>query len=180
LRPARRRRRLSPGQARNGSEGPLRPGRADPTPLTDLIRRHPRTRFDLFHISYPYYREAAVMAKYYDNVTVDLCWAWAFSPYETAQALHVLLDLVPIHKIFGFGGDYIHLEGVVGHALAAREGVARVLSERVRDGRHRESDALEIARIILHDGPAQHFSVEQKRSAVRAARAKRGEKAKLG
>jgi predicted TIM-barrel fold metal-dependent hydrolase len=149
---------------------------ADPKPLTTLIRRHPRTRFDLFHISYPYYREAAVLAKYYPNVTVDLCWAWAFSPYETAQALHALLDLVPTGKVFGFGGDYYHLEGVVGHALLAREGIARVLAERVRHRRHSQEDAMEIARIILHDGPAQHFGVERKRAAIRAARAARAAK----
>jgi hypothetical protein len=147
--------------------------RADPEPLLGLIRRHPRTRFDLFHIAYPYYREAAVMAKYYPNVTVDLCWAWAFSPHETEQALNVLLDLVPVNKIFGFGGDYYHLEGVVGHALVAREGIARVLAERVRQGRHREADAVEIARAILHDSPAEHFAVERKRAALRAARAAR-------
>lgn len=147
--------------------------RANPAPLTDLIRRHPQTRFDLFHISYPYFREAALLAKYYGNVTVNMCWAWAFSPSDSGQALNTFLDLVPTNKIFAFGADYFNLEGVAGHAEVTREGIARVLAQRVWERRVSESGALDIAQRIMHRSPMEHFRIAEKRRLLEQARAAR-------
>lgn len=143
-------------------------------PITGLIRRHPETQFDLFHISYPNFRDAALLAKYYPNVHVDFCWAWAAVPSDARIALDTCLDICPVTKISGFGGDYYHLEGAVGHAAIARENIAAVLAARVAAGRHTEEDAREIARIILRDGPARFFRTEEKRAALRAARGSTG------
>lgn len=148
--------------------------RANPVPLTDLIRRHPRTKFDLFHISYPYFREAALLAKYYGNVTVNLCWAWAFSPSDSGQALSTFLDLVPVNKIFAYGADYFNLEGVVGHAEVTREGIAWVLAHRIMEKRVSESGALDIARRVMYTSPSAHFQVTEKRDAIIAARRSAG------
>lgn len=144
--------------------------RANPVPLTDLIRRHPNTQFDLFHISYPYFREAALLAKYYGNVAVDLCWAWAFSPSDSNQALSTLLDLVPVNKIFGFGADYTVLESVVGHAEVAREGIAWTLAHRIMEKRVTESGALDIAQRIMHRSPYEFFRLAEKRKNITEAR----------
>jgi len=138
--------------------------------LAGLVRRHPRTRFDLFHIAYPNWRDAIVLAKYYGNVSLDFCWTWAFAPRDAESALHAALDLLPLGKVFAFGGDYFHLEGALGHSLVAREGVARVLAERVERGWLDEEGAVETARTLLHDGPARWFRTEEKLAAVRAAR----------
>lgn len=140
-------------------------------PFTGLVRRHPRTHFDLFHIAYPNFRDAIVLAKYYGNVSIDFCWAWAFAPHDAELALHACLDLLPPDKIAAFGGDYFHLEGALGHSLVAREGVARVLAERVERGWLDEEGALAVARTILHDGPARVFHTAEKLATVRAARA---------
>jgi hypothetical protein len=140
-------------------------------PFTGLVRRHPRTRFDLFHIAYPNDRDAIVLAKYYGNVSLDFCWAWAFAPRDAEATLHACLDLLPVDKVCAFGGDYFHLEGALGHSLVAREGIARVLAERVERGWLTEEGALAVALTILHDGPARLFRTAEKLAAVRAARA---------
>jgi hypothetical protein len=141
------------------------PSRTQVEPLTGLIRRHPRTGFDLFHLGWPNFRDAALLTKYYANVHLDFCWTWEAVPADARIALDLCLDLCPVTKLFGFGGDYFHLEGAIGASALAREGIASVLARRVAAGRHTEDEALEIARTILHDAPARFFRTEEKRAA---------------
>ena len=44
-----------------------------PTLPINLFRTYPKVKFILFHASYPYSVEAAVLAKDYPNVYLDLC-----------------------------------------------------------------------------------------------------------
>ncbi len=136
-------------------------------PLTGLIRRHPRTGFDLFHLGWPNFRDAALLTKYYPNVHLDFCWTWEAVPADARIALDLCLDLCPVTKLFGFGGDHFHLEGAIGASALAREGIASVLARRVAARRHTEDEALQIARTILHDAPARFFRTEEKRAAAR-------------
>jgi len=88
---------------------------------------------------------------------------WVISPPAARQALSTMLETIPATKIHGFGGDYIFVEGTYGHAAIARREIARVLAEKVQDGRFTEDDALRIARMILRDNPMKTFRVEEKR-----------------
>jgi predicted TIM-barrel fold metal-dependent hydrolase len=126
--------------------------------LTNVFYLYPGVRFDLFHINYPYQDELAVLAKLFPNVHIDFCWAHVVSPGGARRALHEFLDTVPLNKIFGFGGDYRYPELSYAHAKMARGNIAQVLAEKTENGDCSEQEALDIARLRLHDNPARLFS----------------------
>ena len=128
-----------------------------PTHLTNLFFLYPEVKFDLFHISYPYQGELSVLAKIFANVHVDFCWAHIISGSLSRRALHEMLETVPVNKIFGYGGDYRYPELSYAHAKMARRNIAQVLAEKVEEGFCGEGEALEIARMILHDNPDRMF-----------------------
>ncbi len=130
---------------------------SNPTLLTNLFREYKEVRFDVFHGSYPYTGELAVLAKNFQNVYIDMCWLHIISPYRARQALAEWLDTVPWNKIFGFGGDYLFAEGVYGHSVIARENIARVLTEKVEEGSFTEEQAVYLARKLLRDNAYEFF-----------------------
>lgn len=146
---------------------------SNPTHLTNLFFLYPRVQFDLFHMSYPYQHELAVLAKIFPNVHADLCWAYIISPAIARAALHEFLETVPANKIMAFGGDYRYPELSYAHSVMARRNVARVLNEKVTEGFCTELEAVEVARMILHDNPARLFAARA-RSATPAAAALAG------
>ncbi len=128
-----------------------------PTLLNNLFARYPKVTFDLFHIGWPWPSETAALAKMFQNVTVDFCWMWVISPTAARRALHEMLDSVPANKLLGFGGDYRYVELSYAHSRMARAGITRVLSEKVQEGFCSETEALSLARLILHDNAARLF-----------------------
>jgi len=130
---------------------------SNPTLLINLFREYRDVRFDIFHGSYPYTGELAVLAKNFQNVYIDMCWLHIISPYMARQALAEWLDSVPWNKIFGFGGDYIFAEGVYGHSVIARENIARVLAEKAEEGSFTEKQAVHLARKLLRENAYEFF-----------------------
>lgn len=129
----------------------------NPTLLTNLFFLYPKVSFDLFHISYPYQSELAVLAKLFPNVYADFCWAHIISPTVARRALHEFLETVPVNKILGFGGDYRYPELSYAHLKIARRNIAQVLAEKVEEGFCDETEAVEIARLLLDENPARLF-----------------------
>jgi hypothetical protein len=132
---------------------------SNPLHLNNLFVFYRSGRFDLFHAGYPFTRELGVMAKMFPGVHADLCWMHVISPSATRRTLDEWIDTVPASKIFGFGGDYIFVEGVYAHAILARENVARVLAGKISDGHLTESEARTVAQMILHDNAKEFFGV---------------------
>jgi predicted TIM-barrel fold metal-dependent hydrolase len=128
-----------------------------PMLFNNVIQRYPRVQFDLFHLGWPWTHEVTALAKVFPNVTVDFCWAWVISPTGARNALHELLETVPVNKLIGFGGDYRHVELTYAHSRMARAGIAQVLAERVAEGFCSETRALDLARLLLHDNAARLF-----------------------
>ncbi len=128
-----------------------------PTHLTNLFFIYPTVQFDLFHLSYPYQGELSVLAKIFPNVHIDFCWAHIISGYLSRRALHEMLETVPANKLFGYGGDYRYPELSYAHAKMARRNISRVLTEKVEEGFCSETEALELARMLLHDNPDHMF-----------------------
>ncbi len=128
-----------------------------PTQLNNLFLKYPRVTFDLFHLGWPWVTEVAALAKIFRNVTVDFCWAWVISPTAARNALHEMLETVPANKLLGFGGDYRQVELSYAHSRMARAGVAQVLAEKVSAGFCSETEAIDLARLILHDNAARLF-----------------------
>jgi hypothetical protein len=132
---------------------------SDPTLLTNLLLQYPQARWDLFHAGYPWSSHMAVLGKNFRGVHVNLCWLWIISPEVARRTLSEWLDTVPVNKIIAFGGDYLFVEGTYAHSRMAREGVARVLSEKVETGYLSEEEAMQIAQLILHDNAARLFGL---------------------
>jgi len=136
---------------------------SNPTLLTNIFREYRKVRFDLFHGSYPYTGELAVLAKNFQNVYIDMCWLHVVSPYRARQALAEWLDTVPWNKLLGFGGDYLFAEGVYGHSVIARGNIAVVLTEKVEEGSLTEDQAVYLAQKLLRDNAYEVFLAQEYR-----------------
>ena len=130
---------------------------SNPTLLTNVIMEFSDARFDLFHAGYPFTGELAAMAKYFPNVSADLCWVQAISPHVFKRTLHEWLDTIPANKIFAGGGDSNYVEGAYGHCTLARRLVAEVLAERVEQGAMDRAGALWYAGRILRENAREFF-----------------------
>jgi hypothetical protein len=130
---------------------------SNPTLLINIFREYKEAKFDVFHGSYPYTGELAVLAKNFQNVYIDMCWLHVISPYKAREALAEWLDTVPWNKILGFGGDYHFVEGVYGHSVIARENIARVLTEKVEEGSFTEEQAITLSQKLLRDNAHNLF-----------------------
>ena len=136
--------------------------------MANLFLKYPKTNFDIFHISYPYQEEVVVIGKNFPNVTIDFAWMWIICPAAGRRALSDMLDAVPANKIHGFGGDYIFVEGTYGHAAIARREIARVLCEKVEEGRFTEDYAATVGEMLLRDNPIENFGLKARRAAFKA------------
>jgi hypothetical protein len=132
---------------------------ANPTHLIDLFLQYPQARFDIFHAAYPYTGELTTLSKNFPNVYADLCWMYLISPYGARRILSEWIETLPSNKIFGFGGDYLIVEGVYAHAKIARHNIARVLTEKVEEGYFSPSEAVAFARRILRDNALEFFDI---------------------
>jgi predicted TIM-barrel fold metal-dependent hydrolase len=129
---------------------------------TDLCRMAPETQFVFMHICYPYYEELIAAAKHYTNANVDMCWAWIINPVAAKDFLKKYLVTAPANKILTFGGDYLTVEPVLGHAVIARNGIALALSELVEEGWLSLDSALEIIDPIMHGNARNIFNLSEK------------------
>ncbi len=138
-----------------GAETPNFIQNANPVHLTKLVISYPRVKFNLLHVGYPYHRELSWLVQARPNVYVDLCFAWDLSPTLCRRLLDEFLEMLPVNKILGFGGDRRFPELTFANARTARATIAAVLADKVRNGFCDEDDALMIGRMLLHDNAAQ-------------------------
>lgn len=136
---------------------------------TDLCRQSPDTQFVFMHICYPYYEEILAVAKQYANATVDMCWSWIINPVAAKDYLKKHIMTAPANKVLPFGGDYIPVEPVLGHAIIARRGIAQALSELVEENWLTLNDALELVDPILRGNARRLFQLEKKTAALERA-----------
>lgn len=127
--------------------------------LVPLIKDFPNTTFVLMHISYPYQHELIALCKHYRNVYADMCWSWIINPASAIQFLKEFLITAPAHKIFTFGGDYIPVELVPGHARIARRGITLAISELLQEGWLSESDAPALIQRIMNGNAHETFDL---------------------
>ncbi len=138
----------------------------------DYRERHPRhmlptalahrdTRFDLYHAGIPWVRETGVLAKGMPNCWLNMCWCHIISQRMSVSTLDEWLDLVPVTKILGFGGDYSRpVEKIYGHLVMAREDIAEVLAGRIERGTMTYTEAVEAARLMLFDNARELYGLE--------------------
>ncbi|NLW49880.1 MAG: hypothetical protein GXY85_03430 [Candidatus Brocadiaceae bacterium] len=140
-------------------------GFADKNPMNvvPLLLRCRRTQFDLYHAGIPWVREMAVIGNQYPNAHLNLVWAHQISPYMTENMLNEWLDLVPVNKIIGFGGDYsCGPEKAYGALVMARENIARALAVRIARGQMTESRAVDVCRAWLYENPRRIYGLDRR------------------
>lgn len=141
----------------------------NPGSACDLCRAAPETPFVFMHICYPYYEELISVAKQYTNAHIDMCWSWIINPVAAKDFLKKYLVTAPANKILTFGGDYIPVEPVLGHAIIARQGIALALTELVEEGWLSLSDAMELTDPIMHNNARRIFHLSEKTKALQNA-----------
>lgn len=129
-------------------------------PMARLIRSHRDARFDISHSGFPYFTEAAVLAKTCANVFLNLSWMHIYSPEGCVRALREWLRMVPSNKIIGFGDDLYWVDTILGHLVMARQNVAEALAGMIDDGLIGEGDAVSIGRALFHDNPASLYGLD--------------------
>jgi uncharacterized protein len=132
----------------------------NPAHLSNLFLKYRDVKFILFHGGFPFGGELTSIAKTFRNVFIDMCWLYIISPSYSERYLHEWLETVPANKIMAFGGDYHNVENIYGHLLFAKQIISRVLIEKVKDGYLSESEAIKIARMILHDNAIEILNLK--------------------
>lgn len=129
---------------------------------SDLCRLAPNTEFVFMHLNYPHYEELLALAKHYTNAHVDMCWGWIVNPLAAKEYFKKHIVTAPANKLFSFGGDYIPVEPVVGHATIARRGLALALSELVEEGWLTLAQAIELIGPVMNGNASRVFQLEKK------------------
>ena len=133
---------------------------ARPLRLWNLPHRYRNVDFVILHAGLPWMEDAALLAKHYPNVYLDMGWDHDMSPELSTRALKTWIDLVPMNKVFGFGGDLSVVEKVYGHLILARRDIARALASKMEtDGMSLER-AKAWAQAIMFDNPKRVFKLD--------------------
>jgi uncharacterized protein len=128
-----------------------------PMSAAGLIERHPRTRFLLMHLAFPWCRELLGLAFVYRNVWLDLTWSALLSPTCFRQSLHEAIEVLPDESRLMIGGDNWHVEETYGAIHLMRRTIGEVLQEKVESGYFSVADGQRLARKILHENARRFF-----------------------
>ncbi|MSU35626.1 MAG: hypothetical protein EXS36_11040 [Pedosphaera sp.] len=130
-----------------------------PLGVAGLIERHPRTRFLLMHLAYPWSRDLLGMAFVYRNIWLDLTWSFLLSPSHFKLALHEAIEVLPNESRMMLGGDNWHVEETYGAMRTARRLITAVLEEKLAEGYFSRATAERLARRMLHDNARDFFKL---------------------
>ena len=90
---------------------------------------------------------------------LNMAWTHIINAAQARSALSEWLDMVPNTKIFGFGGDYGIVEKVYGHLKLARQNVAMVLAEKIRQGAYTRAEASLVARRLMRENADRFYEL---------------------
>jgi uncharacterized protein len=128
-----------------------------PINVAGLVERHPRTRFLLMHLAYPWSRDLLGMAFVYRNLWLDLTWSLLLSPSHFRLALHEAIEVLPDESRMMIGGDTWHIEETYGTMTLARQLIGEVLEQKVAAGYFRIEDARRLAAKVLRENALTFF-----------------------
>lgn len=130
-----------------------------PLKAAGLVERHPRTRFLLMHLAYPWSRDLLGMAFVYRNIWLDLTWSLLLSPSHFKLALHEAIEILPDESRMMIGGDNWHAEETYATLGLARQLIGEVLQEKVTAGYFAPVDAERLAAKILRENALRFFKL---------------------
>lgn len=103
------------------------------------------------HQSFPFTRNAAIMACNFPNVYLDLSQTLPWQPLLFARCLEDALSITPHDKIMLGTGQHWYAEMVWIAAFIAKKALARVMRQFAEDGLLSERQAKESARMVLSE-----------------------------
>lgn len=130
-----------------------------PMLMAGLIERHPKTRFLLMHLAYPWSQDLFGLAFVYRNVWLDLTWSFLLSPSRFVRDLHEAIEITPDMSRLMFGGDNWHAEETFGAVNLARQLIDQVLEEKVSAGYFGTGEAKRLAEGILYQNAIDFFGL---------------------
>ena len=130
-----------------------------PLNAAGLIERHPKTRFLLMHLAYPWSRELLGLAFVYRNVWLDLTWSWLLSPTAFKSSLHEAIEVLPDESRMMLGGDCWHAEETYGTLQLARRLIGEVMSEKLTWGYFGQAEAERLCRRIFAENASAFFGL---------------------
>src|SRR2546422_3989016 len=130
---------------------------SQPLKVAGLIERHPRTRFLLMHLAYPWSHDLLGMAFVYRNIWLDLTWSLLLSPSHFKLALHEAIEILPDESRMMIGGDNWHVEETYGTMKRARQLLSEVLEEKLAAHYFLLEDAQRLAGKILRENALGFF-----------------------
>lgn len=126
--------------------------------LLELIKRHPRTKFVLFHGGYPWLHETAALMHDFGNVYADLVWLPILSPSAAEQTLHGLLEVGTAEKIC-WGCDAKVPEESYGACIAIADVLSTTLSRKMEDGYLTNNEAEMLVKNILWKNAQELYKI---------------------
>jgi len=70
------------------------------------------------------------------------------------------MDMVPLNKIFAFGGDYLRvIEKIYGHLQIAKENISIILGDRVEKGLLDIQTAEKIMQMWFYESPVKFYGM---------------------
>ena len=130
-----------------------------PMNVASLLERHPRTRFLLMHLAYPWSSELLALAFVYRNVWIDLTWSFLLSPTHFKRAFHEAIEILPDESRMMLGGDNWHAEETYGSIAVARRLIGAALEQKVADGYFGLADARRLTRKIFNENATAFFGL---------------------
>lgn len=100
--------------------------------IHDVVKDNPKTKFVLFHCSYPWLDDLAGLLHVYKNVYPDLCWLPIISTSAAERMLHEIIEVGTSNKVC-WGCDTWTSEESYGALLAMQHVLAKVLSQKIVD-----------------------------------------------
>lgn len=128
--------------------------------LRNIISRHPRTRFVLFHGGFPWTDDVLALLHYFPNVYADICWLPLLSPDIAVHTLHRMIEVATADRIC-WGCDTWTAEESFGARLAVNSVLASVLNEKNRSGYITKSEAERLAHNILRHNAAMLYRLNE-------------------
>ncbi len=163
---------LHTGYYAQTSSMPLHRVRTNGGDVSELLMRYPDLRFIIMHITWPYQDEAIALAKHFPNAYVDMCWAWIINPVAAIRFAKEFLLAAPASKLLTFGGDYMPVELVPGHARVARQGLAQALAELEQEGWLAESETPSLLARLMNGNAEELFDRRKTLAGSRGATAR--------
>ena len=128
-----------------------------PLSAAGLIERHPRTRFLLMHLAWPWSEELLGMAFVYRNIWLDLTWSWILSPSHFSHAFNEAIEVLADESRMMLGGDNWHAEETYGAISGVRKLISQVLEQKLAGGYFGRRDAERLATKILRENARAFF-----------------------